>query len=135
MNLLLDTHVLLWYCLDDPKLPRDIARRIESAESTSWVSPVSIWESLLLAERGRLALPAPAMEWLSRELAGGPFREAPLTWEIAIESRRLALTHEDPADRFLAATARVNGFTFVTGDARLKALKGVEILAVSARKR
>jgi PIN domain nuclease of toxin-antitoxin system len=48
-----------------------------------------------------------------------PRREAALTTDIAIASRRLALSHEDPADRFIAATAQVLGLTLVTADARL----------------
>jgi PIN domain nuclease of toxin-antitoxin system len=48
-----------------------------------------------------------------------PRREAPLTHDIAVASRRLALSYQDPADRFLAATAAVLGLTLVTADDRL----------------
>ena len=54
-----------------------------------------------------------------RLIGHGAFREAPLTWEIAAESRLLNLEHENPTDRFLAATARVCGLTLVTADQRL----------------
>lgn len=135
MNLLLDTHVLVWFLLADPRLPMEDVGRLRSDETVRWVSPVSVWEILLLAEHGRLVLPGPAVGWLSQELAAGPFREAQLTWEIAMECRRLPFTYEDPADRFLAATARVNGLTLMTADAKLKALKGVQVLPVRARRR
>ena len=135
MNLLLDTHILLWFATDDPRLPVDIAERLEAPTATRWVSPVSVWEALLLAERGRVVGPAPFAEWLRTELASGPFREAPLTWAVAVESRRISLPHEDPADRFLAATARVQGLTLVTADARLTGLKDLDVLAVRVRKR
>ena len=52
-------------------------------------------------------------------VAAVPRREAPLTHEIAIMSRQLAMPHQDPADRFLAATARVLDLTLVTADKRL----------------
>ncbi len=135
MNLLLDTHVLLWFATDDPKLPADVARQLEAPTTTCWVSPVSVWEALLLAERGRIVGPAPFADWLRAELASGPFREAPMTWAVAVESRRISLPHEDPADRFLAATARVQGLTLVTADDRLTSLADVDVLAVRARKR
>ena len=48
-----------------------------------------------------------------------PRQEAPLTHDIAVMSRQLALSHQDPADRFLAATALVMGLTLVTADKRL----------------
>ena len=48
-----------------------------------------------------------------------PRREAPLTRDIALASRQLHFTHEDPADRILAATAYVMGLTLVTADERL----------------
>ena len=48
-----------------------------------------------------------------------PRREAALTHDIAVMSRQLQLPHQDPADRFLAATAAVLGLTLVTSDERL----------------
>ena len=73
----------------------------------------------MLVERGRLAVTMPAAEWVERMVQALPRREAPFTHEIAIASRQLTLVHQDPADRFLAATARVLGLTLVTADERL----------------
>ena len=56
-------------------------------------------------------------------------KEAPITHEIAAESRRIGLTHRDPADRFLAATAKVLDLTLVTADKRLLACKEIRTLA------
>jgi PIN domain nuclease of toxin-antitoxin system len=55
--------------------------------------------------------------------------EAPLTFEIALATRDLALMHRDPADRFLAATAKVLGLTLVTADERLLGLGEIATLA------
>lgn len=84
-----------------------------------WLSPISVWELLLLVERGRLDLDRGVEAWIARAEAVVGTREAPLTREIALESRRLELPHEDPADRFIAATAKVMGLTLVTADERL----------------
>lgn len=59
------------------------------------------------------------VDWVEKMVQALPRREAPLTHEIAMVSRRLSLTHQDPADRFIAATAHVMGLTLVTADEQL----------------
>lgn len=86
----------------------------------SGLSPVSVWELLMLADKGRLEFAGNADEWLSAALEKGPMREAPLTFDIARQSRCVDLPHEDPADRFLAATAKILALTLVTADERLR---------------
>jgi PIN domain nuclease of toxin-antitoxin system len=71
--------------------------------------PISVWETLVLAERGRLVLEPDPVSWVRHELVRLPFRHASLTHEVAVQSRLIDLPHGDPADRFLAATARVYG--------------------------
>jgi PIN domain nuclease of toxin-antitoxin system len=61
--------------------------------------------------------------------ATGHFREARLTYEIVAAAQELPLSHQDPADRFLAATAGVLGLTFVTADHRLLGLGTIATLA------
>ena len=78
-----------------------------------------MWEALLIAERGRVHVETAPAEWMERMVRVLPRREAARTHDVAIASRLLTLSHEDPADRFLAATAQVLGFTLVTADARL----------------
>jgi len=58
-----------------------------------------------------------------------PFREAVINQEVAIQSRKINLPHQDPADRFLAATAIVYD-TLVTADTRLIDAKGFPVLPV-----
>jgi len=54
--------------------------------------------------------------WLAEALERVPLKEAPLTYEVAIQTSELAFAHRDPADRFLAATALVYGLTLITVD-------------------
>lgn len=119
MKLLLDTHVWLWSLLEPEKLSRPVARALRSEKNELWLSPISTWEALLLAEHGRIVLEPSADEWLSDVFRRAPMREAPITHAIARESRRITLPHNDPADRFLAATARLLDLTLVTADERL----------------
>lgn len=118
-KLLLDTHIWLWALLDPERLSPAVRAELVSAENEIWLSPISVWEAILLAERGRVRVDTTPAEWVERMVSALPRREAPLTHDIAVASRQLTLAHEDPADRFLAATAQVMGLTLVTADARL----------------
>ena len=119
MKLLLDTHIWLWGLLEPDRLSGPVQAALADADNEIWLSPISVWEALTLVQRGRLAVTMPAAEWVERMVQALPRREAPFTHEIAIASRQLTLVHQDPADRFLAATARVLGLTLVTADERL----------------
>ena len=83
----------------------------------------------MFVERGRLKVDGPAAEWVEQMVQALPRWEAPLTHAIAVASRELTLPHQDPADRFLAATARVMGLTLVTADERLLAANDYDVLA------
>lgn len=128
MRLLLDTHIWLWMLVDPSRLSTPVAEQLCSEHNELWLSPITIWETLLLSEKRRLQLDPDAHTWVHRQLDTGAFREAPITWEIAAESRLLNLEHDDPADRFLAATARVCGLTLVTADQRLLRAPGYAVL-------
>lgn len=129
MSLLLDTHIWLWSLLEPQRLSRRVVRALSSNENELWLSPVSIWEFLILVEKGRVVLTVEPDAWLDQASAIAPMHEAPLTNEIARESRRINLPHQDPADRFLAATAAVLKLTLVTADERLKKTRGLFVLS------
>ena len=106
MNLLLDTHIFLWSLLEPSRLTKPVAAALESPSNELWISPLTTWEVLVLAEKGRVHLDPNAADWLRRVFRTIPFKEAPLTHEIALHSRSLSLPHEDSVDRFLAAPRR-----------------------------
>ncbi len=117
---LVDTHIWLWHVLADSRLPQGLRRLIDrTPPERRWLSPVSIWEVGLLAERGRFELDAPLREWTSDALSSTPMREATLTTDVAIRSHEITLAERDPADRLLAATASVYDLTLVTVDPNL----------------
>lgn len=131
LNLLLDTHVWLWSHAEPERLGRRVAAALAADDNELWLSPVSIWEFLLLNERGRVRVHdrmTPA-DWVEAALSRAPMHDAPLTREVALRSRSVRLAHEDPADRFLAATAAVYELTLVTADDRLLGGKGFRTLA------
>lgn len=119
MRLLLDTHIWIWSLLEPGRLSRRVARRLEDPANELWLSPISVWETLLLAERGRIQLEAPPNRWVETVMRAFPVRDATLTREVATASRTVDLPHQDPADRFIAASAIVYELTLVTADERL----------------
>lgn len=119
MKLLLDTHIWIWYLLGNLNLSDNLQKAISDERNELWLSPISIWETLLLAEKGRLILKPTPEQWVQNSLQQLDTKEAPLSNEIAILSRQLALVHQDPADRFIAATAVHYKLTLVTVDGNL----------------
>jgi PIN domain nuclease of toxin-antitoxin system len=100
-------------------LSKRVADELVDPSNELWVSPISTWEILLLSEKGRIVLDTDPSTWLRVVFESIPFKEAVINHEIAIQSRNLNLLHQDPADRFLAATAIIYGLTLVTADKRL----------------
>jgi len=129
VELLLDTHIWVWSALERKRLSKKVASALESPKNELWLSPISVWELLLLSEKGRVELDRPAARWVADVCAAIPLRDAPITRDVAIESRLVRLSHEDPADRFIAATARMYELTLVTADERLLDLRGLRVLA------
>lgn len=129
MKLLLDTHIWLWSLLTPERLAPRVARRLEDDTNELWLSAISPWELVMLVERRRVALETPVDVWVAESLRRAPLREAPITHEIALASREIELPHRDPADRLIAATARVLGLTLVTADERILGAKAVPVLA------
>lgn len=127
MRLLLDTHIWLWVLQDPERLGRRVRRELDEPANEFWLSPISTWEVLTLYVKGRIRLRGDLTEWVHQATA--PFREAPLTHEIVRVARQLPISHQDPADRFLAATAQVLGLTLVTADASLLGLGEIATLA------
>jgi PIN domain nuclease of toxin-antitoxin system len=126
LRLLLDTHIWLWSLIEPDRLGRQVKEKLLDPQNEFWLSPVSTWEALMLHDKKRVYLAPDPEGWIAQNTA--PFREAPLTHEIAAASRRLSLPQRDPADRFLAATAKVLNLTLVTADTNLLGLGEISTL-------
>jgi PIN domain nuclease of toxin-antitoxin system len=111
MRLLLDTQVMLWWLLDDPRLRR--ATRNLMTATPCVVSVASVWEVAIKHRLGKLPL-APAL-FLDQSLAAGA-SILPVLDVHAIETAELPPVHEDPFDRLLIAQARVEGLMAVSAD-------------------
>ena len=128
MKLLLDTHIWLWSLVEPARLPKRTATVLRASDNEIWLSPVSIWETLILAERRRITIAGDVEQWVTRALRRSAPREAPFTFEVAMRSVALDLPTRDPADRFIAASAAVHGLTLVTADAHLSSSRDYAVL-------
>lgn len=108
------------------RLSKRVGAELSNPANELWLSPVSVWEALTLMQKGRISMEHP-FEWVER--AAEQMREAPLTREIVSVGLALPLPQADPADRFLAATAKVLKLTLVTADQRLLGLGEIATLA------
>jgi len=129
LKILLDTHVWIWRLSEPERLPRKLRRALGARQSRLYLSPISVWETLVLARKQRLALTPDPVSWIERALAASRTRMAPLTHAVALASERFHdFPSADPADRFLAATALVEGLTLATLDRDLRRCEAVRTL-------
>jgi PIN domain nuclease of toxin-antitoxin system len=129
MNLLLDTHIWIWNDTAPEKLTSEINRELANPENQLWLSPVSIWEVTVLLEKRRINLKQDFRSWADESVRDLQLQEAAITWEVAHELSYTLLSHRDPADRFLVATAKVYDLTLVTADDLLMNVPGLSVLA------
>ena len=128
MKFLLDTHIWLWNSLQPKRLSPRVARELDNPDNELWLSPVSLWELRLFYDKGQVRLVPDAVSWINESLVRLNTREAPLTFEVALAVSAMKLPHNDPADGFIAATAKVFGLTLVTADERLAKLADIAVL-------
>ncbi len=129
MRLLLDTHIWLWATREPEKLSRRVQTRIQDARNDIWVSPLSLWETILLAREGRLKRMPSVEEWFQESKRNLNIKDANLTFAVVREGATFRLPHDDPFDHLLVATARHYKLTFVTVDQRIIDSGSVDILA------
>ena len=117
MNLLLDTHVLLWALEDHPSLSLAARSAITDGGNLVFVSAATAWEITIKSALGKLR--APTTGYLE-ELRRHRFTPLDITTEHALAVETLPLHHADPFDRILVAQAQVERLTLVTRDARIR---------------
>jgi PIN domain nuclease of toxin-antitoxin system len=124
VNLLLDTHVLLWWDGSDPRLARAAAEAIADRRNTVYVSAASPWEIAIKARKGKLAFrgsPSPLLEVYG-------FLGLPISLAHAERAGALDWDHPDPFDRMLVSQALEDNLVLVHADESIRAFDGVSQL-------
>ena len=130
MKLLLDTHILLWALLDDPRLPSTARRLIEDRENKVHFSIVSPWEVQIHPDKLTLDGKALAKYCGDAGYLPMPVKLAHVFALGALKRKEGAPPHKDPFDRMLVCQASAEGMLLVTHDSRLSEYDDSCVLAV-----
>jgi PIN domain nuclease of toxin-antitoxin system len=112
VNLLLDTHALLWWLADSDELGDAARAAIRDPASAIYFSAVNVWEIAIKKALGKLVVPDDFRETLNEQ----PFDRLPMSVDHAFKVSELPMHHRDPFDRLLIAQSLVEGLTLVTHD-------------------
>lgn len=121
MRLLLDTHIFLWYISADTNLPFAYQDLIRDPANNVFLSVVSVWESIIKYDLGKLPLPSAPADYLTQQRESHQIQSLPVTEEVLFHFAKLPLLHRDPFDRMMIAQAMHHGLTLVTLDNAIKA--------------
>jgi PIN domain nuclease of toxin-antitoxin system len=118
-RLLLDTHLVLWWLNDDPRLPAAVVERLQAPGAEVFVSQASLWEMAIKVSIGRLRVDLPELE---HQVPRQGFR-----WLAVSNAHLLAVAelesdgeHRDPFDRLLVCQSRVEPMLLLTVDSQLR---------------
>jgi PIN domain nuclease of toxin-antitoxin system len=119
MSHLLDTHTLIWFLENDPRLPPTTRTQIETTP-TIFISIVSLWEIAIKANIGKFSLSFP-FNTIAPNLITTGITELPITFKDLEIYLSLPLHHRDPFDRILIAQAMNHSLSFISQDTQMDA--------------
>jgi PIN domain nuclease of toxin-antitoxin system len=116
MRVLLDTHALLWWTLEEPLLSAKAHDTIANFENEVFVSAASVWEIATKFRLGRLPQAAPLAHSLRGQMRKLAFSELPISFVHAETAGLLPGPHRDPFDRMLIAQALTDGLLLISNE-------------------
>lgn len=116
MNLLLDTHIFLWFVFAEAALNPYARSLVEDERNTKFLSIASVWEMAIKHSIGKLPLTLPFREFVQQQLEDSGFTLLPIQFEHAAQVSSLPLHHRDPFDRLIIAQSIVEGMAIVSAD-------------------
>ncbi|MCK4541558.1 MAG: type II toxin-antitoxin system VapC family toxin [Spirochaetales bacterium] len=116
MNLLLDTHIILWWLSDDAQLSADHRDLLSDTGNLCLISSASIWEISIKQGLGKLKIPSNFLDVLKTQ----GFSELSVTWEHSKRVTDLPMHHRDPFDRMLIAQAQIEKLVLLSVDEQIK---------------
>lgn len=128
MTLLIDSHILLWAAIDDPRLRGGARKAFVDPENVLMVSVATLWEFGIKHALGKLPLPVPARDFFAREITTRGYRVLDVQRTHAERAAELPYPdpgHRDPFDRMLVSQALVEGVSMLTADGRLAAYESL----------
>ena len=120
MNLLIDTHAVLWLMNEHEKLPPKVKSLLISEEHELYLSIASLWEMAIKASIGKLIELEGGVAQLIMQLDKMPVQILPLSLRCVEIVELLPYIHRDPFDRVLVATAIAENMAIITADEDIK---------------
>lgn len=116
MDLLLDTHVVLWWNEGSERLRPDVRDMIRDPDNSIYVSAATPWEIAIKARKGRMAFRGP----LDRLIEDSGFVPLPIDPAHGVMAGSLDWSHTDPFDRVLVAQAAMESLVLVHADRAIR---------------
>jgi PIN domain nuclease of toxin-antitoxin system len=121
MKILLDTHIFLWFISGDSRLSTDVRDAIRDSDNEIYLSVVSVWESIVKYQLGKLPLPEAPETYLPKQRNLHQIASLALDETSVAQLARLPPLHRDPFDRMLICQAVQNGLIIATVDPAVRA--------------
>ncbi|MBW4418416.1 MAG: type II toxin-antitoxin system VapC family toxin [Myxacorys californica WJT36-NPBG1] len=121
MKILLDTHIFLWFISGDRQLSSGVREVIRDSNNEVYLSVVSVWESMIKYQLGKLPLPESPEAYLPRQRDRHQIASLTLDERSVAQLAELPPLHRDPFDRILICQALQNGLTIATVDTAVRA--------------
>jgi PIN domain nuclease of toxin-antitoxin system len=119
MEVLLDTHVLIWFLNGDRKLTKKAKELIEDSNNSKIISIASIWEIAIKLSLGKFKFKEGFKKFLEMVEENG-FEILPISFDHALIVSNLEFLHRDPFDRIIIAQCKSENLTFITRDSNIK---------------
>lgn len=116
MKILLDTHIFLWFIIGDSRLSVDIRDAIRDSDNAVYLSVVSVWETIIKYQLGKLPLPEPPEKYLPKQRELHQISSLAIDESSVAQLAELPPLHRDPFDRMLICQALQNGLVIATVD-------------------
>ena len=115
MDLLIDTHAVIWFITENNKLPQRTRKIIENINNNCFMSIASYWEIAIKQSLGRLILNS-GLEKIFQIIEESGFEVLPITVNHILRNAKLEFHHQDPFDRIMIAQAINENLSIVTKD-------------------
>lgn len=123
MNILLDTHLLLWIASEPERVPEVVLERLLDDRVTAFFSAANIWEIAIKSSQGRPDFDLDS-GLFRRNLLGHGYQEIEVTGAHAAHVQTLPAIHKDPFDRILIAQAQLENIPLYTRDSQISQYPG-----------
>ena len=116
MRVLLDTCTLLWFQMQPFRIPPALLRILINKEVPLFLSAAVVWEMTIKWSSGKLSLPSPPDEFISKARRESEIQSLPVFESCALQVAKLPQLHKDPFDRILIAQSIEHGLALATPD-------------------